>query len=174
MIKKLKLYWDSGIFISYFKGENRSEVGVTDAIKYYFRQIEKGEILMATSAQTIAEVLEHKMGEKQYKNFEDFLESDNVDVIDPNRVIFKVANEIRDFYGQQNPKYYIETADAVHLSTAIYYNAGEFHTLDSKDDKKKGTKGLLTLNPLMPQKYNLKICLPTMRFLGSTEHLFNL
>ena len=155
MTKKLKFYWDSCIFISYFKGEIRPEIGVTDAIKYYFKQIEEKNIFVCTSALTKAEVLEYQIGEEQYKKFENFLESDNIDVIETNSEIWKCATEIRNYYGMQNPKYFIETADSVHLSTAIYCNVDEFQTLDAKDDKKKATKGLITLNPLLPKKYNL-------------------
>ena len=173
MAKKQKIYWDSCIFISYFKGEVRPEPGVTEAIKYYFKEVEKGNIFVITSAGTIAEVLEYKLGKIQYQKFLDFLESDNVDVIDTNRNIWNAANEIRDYYGKQNKKLYIEPTDSLHLSTAIYANVDEFQTIDSKDDKKKGTLGLIPLNPLMPNKYNLKICLPAMKFLGSTEHLFS-
>ncbi|OQY70296.1 MAG: hypothetical protein B6D44_16100 [Ignavibacteriales bacterium UTCHB2] len=173
MKKKLKLYWDSCIFISYFNGEIRPEAGVTDAIKYYFKELEEGNIFLATSAGTIAEVLEHKLGEEQYKKFLDLLESDNIDVIDTNRQIWNVSHEIRNYYNQKDPKYYIEPTDSLHLSTAIFYGADEFQTLDSKDDKKKATKGLLNLDPLMPEKYNLRICLPAIRYLGSKDHLFS-
>jgi predicted nucleic acid-binding protein len=161
------------MFISYFKGEERPEIGVTDAIKYYFKEIEKGNVLLATSALTKAEVLEYQIGEDQYKKFLDFLELENIDVIETNSEIWRVAGEIRNHFGKQDPKYFIETADSVHLSTAIYYNADEFQTLDSKDNKKKGTKGLIPLKPSMQEKYKLTICLPTIRFRGSTEHLFS-
>jgi len=45
-----------------------------------------------------------------------------------NQYIATLAHDIRNFYQRTNNK--IRTPDAIHLATAIYYNAEKFYTFD--------------------------------------------
>jgi len=53
----------------------------------------------------------------------------------------------------------VETPDAIHLATAITYEADEFHTLDGAGKKKRSTD-LLKLGTKIAGRYNLLICKP--------------
>ena len=72
-----------------------------------------------------------------------------------------LASEIRAFHRKSTAKSAlknIRVPDAIHLASAIHYEATEFHTFDGK--KPDGNVGkLLTLNGNVAG-HNLKICAP--------------
>lgn len=161
MSKIKKYYWDTCVFISYFKAENRKEPGVTDAIKYLVQKVYDGEIFIFTSAGIKAEILQCKMGDEAYQKCMDFLELDNIEIISTFDDVYTIAQEIRNFYADADPKCNISFSDAIHLASAVYREIEEFHTLDANEDcSKKKTIGLIPLSPKIANKYDLKICYP--------------
>ena len=169
MIKIPVYYWDSSIFISFLKGENRPEAGVTDAIKDNWNLMHEGKIKVFTSILTKSEVLQYRHGEEPYKKFLEYFYSDRIERLPTDEATWDLALELRNFHltrvrelGQ------LSVPDAVHLASAILINPDEFHTTDGNQNK-----GLIRLSGNVGGKYNLTICYPSITYKGSKDHLFN-
>ena len=117
--------------------------------------VEAGSLTIMTSTITRVEVLSAHMNEEQEKTFVRFCQSDKVNLIAPDTRITNLASELRSHYVNQGDR--LGTPDAIHLATAINYNATAFHTFDSKG--RKGTLGLLPLSGDVAG-HALEICHP--------------
>jgi predicted nucleic acid-binding protein len=116
------------------------------------RLVDRGEMLLFTSVITHTEVLASKMEETAKKRYAEVFQRPEVIEIAVDNPIAVLASEIRDFYIQARDRLPVEqrkkaltvsTPDALHLATAIYYEASEFHTFDGDDSSK--SDGLLRL-----------------------------
>lgn len=151
--KKL-IYWDSCIFISWLKNEQRPDpkdmVGVIDTIE----RLKRREVTLITSTITQTEIAACNVGQLVMPLLDDLMKRKNIQRLSVDIKISQMARTLRDFY--QNEPYKLDkdgnkigsktlsVPDAIHLATAILHKADVFHTFDASD--KKGNLGLIPLN----------------------------
>lgn len=146
-----KYYWDSCAFIAWLRGESLNP-GELEGFEEIVKQVENGSATLFTSALTRSEVLEGKMLPSQKKTFAELFQRKNVLSVDISDRVLNLCREIREW----NSK--ISTPDAIHLATAILYEADEFHTTDG-GGKRKRAGDLLPLSGNVAGR-DLKICTP--------------
>lgn len=148
--KRKRYYWCSCAFILWLdeKGERVDIDGLAEVVS----EVETGKADLFTSAMTRIEVLKGKMTAEQRDLFTKLFKRRNVVQVDMTTRVLDLSEKIRNW----NPK--ISSPDAVHLATAILYNADEFHTTDG-GGKRKRAGDLLPLNGNVAG-YPLKICKP--------------
>lgn len=156
--RKPAVYWDSCIFTAWIKNEKR-EPGEMEGVETIARLVNDRHIYLMTSTITRVEVLASSMNEEQERIFSKFFRSDSLSLIAPDIRVVTLASELRDFF-IKSPDYdkTLGTPDAIHLASAIIYQATEFHTFDKKGRGK--TLGLLPLSGKVAN-YPLKICKPS-------------
>ncbi|MGB6063957.1 MAG: PIN domain-containing protein [Desulfomonilaceae bacterium] len=127
-----KRYWDSCCFLGYFKGERDKE----ESCRAVLKEAKKGNILIITSALTLAEVVnlkratpipveDAKLLQKAFK--EPYLRVRNVD-----EYIAELARKMVWEYGFQ-PK------DSIHIATAMKHKIPFFDTFDEELIRLSGT-----------------------------------
>ena len=148
--KRRKYYWDSCAFILWLdeKGERADVDGLAEVVK----EVEKGDADLFTSAVTKTEVLKGRMTPEQEDKFTRLFQRRNVVPVDITGRVLDLSEKIREW----NPK--VSTPDAIHLATAILYEADEFHTTDG-GGKRKRSGDLLPLDGNVAG-HRLKICKP--------------
>jgi predicted nucleic acid-binding protein len=157
--KRRKYYWCSCAFILWLNGKGSQDDidGFVDIAK----AIEKGEADLFTSALTKTEVLKGKMTVAQRERFTKLFQRRNVVIVDVTTRVLDLSEKIREW----NPK--ISTPDAIHLATAILYDADEFHTTDG-GGKRKHAGDLIPLSNNVAG-HKLIICKPQ----ASQRNLFS-
>jgi predicted nucleic acid-binding protein len=148
---KRKYYWDSCAFIAWLTNEKRAP-GEIEGLEEIVKQIENRTADLFTSEMTKAEVLEGKMTPEERLRFTKLFQRRNVVAVDATGRVFTLAKEIREW----NAK--ISLPDAIHLATAILYDADEFHTTDGSGKRKRGGD-LLPLDGNVAG-HKLRICTP--------------
>ncbi len=162
--KKQVIYFDSCIWIAIITAEQRKDPAETAAIAGLPQILDKKEIIAVSSSLIYSEVLESDLNAQQKAVFEAVTKRRSVvQIKDSTKDIHTLAGEIRSFYKTQkaaDPSAIKtpQTADAIHLATAIYYECDSFYTLDSKD--KLDGCGLLKLTNPIAGKYILTITKP--------------
>jgi len=148
--KRKKYYWDSCSFIKWLdeKGDRMDIDGLAEVVK----AVENGHAYLFTSELTKTEVLEGKMAAEQSDKFKRLFQRRNVVPVDVTGRVLGLSKQIREW----NSK--ISTPDAIHLATAIIYEADEFHTTDGGGKRKRGGD-LLPLDGNVAG-HNLRICRP--------------
>lgn len=154
------IYWDTCVFLAWIKNESRANNemhGVEDVAN----KIHKDHVILITSALTTTEILESTLGDIAKKRFNDLFKRRNCRLCSVDQRVLQKAHNIRDFYQRQKavdglPT--VTTPDAIHLATAIHYDATEFHTFD-QNDKPNRVRALLPLNGNVAG-YPLTICKP--------------
>lgn len=124
-----KYYWDSWAFIRWLKGSGSpNEIeGLSNIVK----AVEEARATLFTSALTTNEVLDGQMTEKQKESFKKLFQQKNVVVVDITNRVLEKSKSIREWNGK------ISTPDAIHLATAILYEADEFDTNDGGGKRKR-------------------------------------
>lgn len=124
-MKRQTRYWDSDCFLGWLKGEPDK----IEACKGVVAAAEKGEVLIVTSALTVAEVvkLKHKPPipiehSEKVRNF--FARHDLIEVRDVNRYLAEDAREL--VWENQG----VKPKDAIHLATAMKFDITIFDTFD--------------------------------------------
>ena len=148
--KRKKYYWDSCAFILWI--DEKGNQFTVDGLAQVVKEVESGQADLFTSALAKTEVLRGKMTAEQRERFNRLFQRRNVVAVDITGRVLAVSEEIR----ESNPK--ISTPDAIHLATAILYEADEFHTTDGGGKRKRGGD-LLPLNGNVAG-HRLKICIP--------------
>jgi predicted nucleic acid-binding protein len=148
---KLKYYWDSCAFIAWLTNEKRAP-GEIEGLEEIVKQIENRVADLFTSEMTKTEVLEGRMTAEQRERFAKLFQRRNVVSVDATGRVWALVKEIREW----NAK--ISVPDAIHLATAILYDADEFHTTDGAGKRKRGGD-LIPLNGNVAG-HKLKICKP--------------
>jgi predicted nucleic acid-binding protein len=157
MAGKNPTYIDSAIYIAWIKGEDRGEGEIIHAIL-------TNEITAVGSVIVRTEVMECDIPDDKRKLVAEVLSLPRLQLKAVTTRIADLAREIRDYYEAERrngrkdlPK--IETPDAIHLATAIYYNCPRLITLDGVKRNRKPSK-LILLNGTIAGKYPLEICGP--------------
>ena len=162
---RLLIYWDTSIFLAWAKEEKR-EPGEMDGVKECVRGVDSGDIILVTSHLTKTEILESKMTIEAQEKLSRLLKRRNVRSVALDGRVGDLSSEIRDYYQilkQTDGRPSLSTPDAIHLATAILYQADEFHTFDEKDSQ--NSRGLIPLSGNVAG-YNLIICKPKAKQLG--------
>jgi predicted nucleic acid-binding protein len=142
-----RVYFDSCIYIAHY----RQEIGPYGAVRInaigeLWKENERGGTTILTSSITVCEVIDQLLKSNLKAEINDFKNRFRMGLhkmydVDP--IIAERAAEYRDFYRkhpvktEQREKPYINLAspDAIHLATAIHYEADEFWTFDGLNDK---------------------------------------
>ncbi len=148
--KRKKYYWDSCAFILWLNGKGNQLV--VDGLAQVVKEVESGQADLFTSALAKTEVLRGKMNADQRDKFNRLFQRRNVVAVDITGRVLALSEEIREW----QPK--ISVPDAIHLATAITYDAVELHTTDGGGKRKRGGD-LLPLNGNVAG-HKLKICAP--------------
>ena len=132
------VYCDSCILISWLKKEQRKDPQETEGIKQLINHIQAADLNMITSVLTKCEVLECTLTPKAITDLENVLLRQNVILADTNEAIWKLTMRLRNYYKAIHDGLPTLTIpDAVHLATAITYEADIFYSMDEKDEPRK-------------------------------------
>jgi predicted nucleic acid-binding protein len=143
------VYWDTCVFLAWMNDEKRP-AGDMEGLGKIATLVERAEVILITSTITRAEILQSKTPSEAMKKYDTLMRRSNVVPQNVDLPIAKLTSELMDFY--INSDFELLTPDAIHLATALHYNAEEFHTFDGVDPNQKPrnkryTKcGLLSLN----------------------------
>jgi len=146
MADKPVFYWDACMFFEWLCDEPVPPACQAEVERILQENKEKKNIII-TSAITHIECVPQKLETKKpgaLAKFESIFDGVHFSDVEVTVNVLKLAREIRDFYyvpynPLKNPPTgkMMDTGDAIHLATAIIYEAQEFH---SRDDKAKGSK----------------------------------
>lgn len=133
-----KIYWDSDCLLGWFQ----NEIGKVEKCEGTLQKAEKAEVLIVTSALTIAEVLwmrgAPKLSKDKAEILQKFFRRSYIRIYNVSRKIAEAAQYIV-WDNSIKPK------DAIHVATAIHLQADALETFDQRLIKKSGTVG----NPLL-------------------------
>ncbi|WP_281299914.1 MULTISPECIES: type II toxin-antitoxin system VapC family toxin [unclassified Iodidimonas] len=129
-----KIYWDSDCFL----GHLCAEAGKVEKCKDVLERAERGEVIIVTSALTLAEVLWMRGGPRVQKDkaelVQKFFRRSYIRVYNVTRKLSESA-QILVWDNSIKPK------DAIHVATAIHLVADALETFDKKLISKSGTVG---------------------------------
>jgi predicted nucleic acid-binding protein len=163
------VYWDANVFISHFTRRSRTDEEMR-GIAYWAQLADEGKTTIVTSALTYAEVLQGRLTEDEFRQFDKFMTGGRVDVKDGTIGVMVKVKELREHFfalkaakleeykrrGIQQGVPVICTPDAIHVATAEVYDCAEFHTFDRRT--KHRCAGLLPL--VLPAGYRVRITKP--------------
>ena len=133
-----KIYWDSDCFLAHLNDEK----GKADQCDGVIQRAERGEVLIVTSALTLAEVLWLRGGPKIAKDkaviVKKFFKRSYIRVVNVTRKISENAQMLVWDNG-------IKPKDAIHVATALHTDSEALETFDAKLIGKSGKVG----NPLL-------------------------
>lgn len=158
---KTKFYWDAAPLIAWIKDEKRDDPSEMDGLAEVIDLVERGKAILMTSVLWRAEVLASTLNAEQKNNLTKVFQNRYIQELSIDARVMDLAGEIRDYQKNQQQKdviKHIRTPDAIHLASAIHYEATEFHTFDGKKADGKSAS-LLTLNGNVAG-HRLKICVP--------------
>ena len=130
--------------------DEKRPVGDMEGLGKIAQLVERAEVILITSTLTRAEILQSKTGTDAMKKYDLLLRRSNVVPHNVDLPIAKLTSELMDFYLDSD--FELLTPDAIHLATALHYNAKEFQTFDGANPDKKPRRakykrcGLLALN----------------------------
>lgn len=166
------IYFDACIFISMITRELRRG-DETAQIAGLVPAIERRELIPVTSALTRAEVLECNLDFQQKTILRKLLNPPKVQVKDVSSPILDLSLEIREYYqalkmARTTNLPTVETPDAIHLATAIYYECDMLFTFDEADREtgRLPKRGLIPLSGIVAGRYPMTICKPSVRAPG--------
>jgi len=150
-------YWDACIFFHWLKDPVKDQA-VIDGIEDIVAMSERGHATIFTSIITRIEVLRGKLTDDAADRFARISYRDVVWInVDPR--VAQLAHDIRNHYHKPEAKD-MWTPDAIHLATAIIFEADEMNTLDGSSAKKR-PHDLLPLNGnVMSGRFKLLIRKP--------------
>lgn len=133
-----KIYWDSDCFL----GHLQAEQGKADKCDGVIQRAERGEVLLVTSALTLAEVLWMRGGQRVSKHKADVVQRFfRRSFIRVHNVTRKIAESAQSLVWDHS----IKPKDAIHVATALHLGIGTLETFDKNLIGKSGTVG----NPLL-------------------------
>jgi len=131
---QLIVYLDTSIFLAWLKDEERPDYEM-EGVYECFERTKKDEIKAIVSSIILTEVdIGRYPADKQAEYYELF-SMRNPEVTAADSRVCKLAGELRSFFLKERKKSgcgKLETADAIHLATAIHYEAHEFYAFDDK------------------------------------------
>jgi predicted nucleic acid-binding protein len=151
------VYWDTGIFLALLSNEQREQNEMT-GINEQVNLFDGGQLYLCTSVITLAEILQSQLPPKAVEAFEKLTQRRNFLLVNVNKSIAKIAQEIRNYYSKQLDAIGVTLAvpDAIHVATAISRKCEVFYTFDAKDRPGK-SRALIPLSGTIAGKYYLTI-----------------
>jgi hypothetical protein len=131
---KKVVYWDTSVFFAWLKDEPW-DAEIVEGIEATVRQVHNNQIILITSVVTDTEVLRSRMSAEALAKWEGVFRRRNVKMIAQDLRVGRKGSQIRDCFYQIDIK--IKTPDAIHLATAILYEADVLQTLDGAGPTKK-------------------------------------
>lgn len=129
-----KIYWDSDAFLGWFQ----NEAGKEEKCDGVIQRAERGEVLIVTSALTLAEVLwlrnAPKISADKAKLVQNFFRRSYIRVYNVTR---KLAENAQILVWDNG----IKPKDAIHVATAIHLKVDALETFDADLIKKAGNIG---------------------------------
>lgn len=160
-IGKPKFYWDTAPLIAWITDEKRANPAEMSGLAGVIDMVDRGKATLMTSVLWRAEVLDVSLTKAQKKRLEEAFEGRSIVELAIDSRIMELTSEIRSFHRNSKKKDAIKNIrvpDAIHLASAIHYEATEFHTFDgAKTGPNKA--GLLSLDGNVAN-HRLKICTP--------------
>lgn len=124
-MERESIYWDSNAFLGYLKEETEK----VDACGNVLQAAENGQLVVVTSALTLAEVIylkgSPKLPQEQRTKVDAFFKAEYISVRNVTRATTELA---RDLVWDNN----IRPKDAIHVATACLYKVPVLHTYDDK------------------------------------------
>lgn len=164
MSGKPKFYWDAAPLIAWIMDEKRKDPAEMAGLAEVVDLVEQNKAVVMTSVLWRAEVLDSSLNATQRKRLEGAFASQSIIQLSIDDRVMQLASEIRGFHRASKSKSAltnIRVPDAIHLASAIHYEATEFHTFDgARSGTNKG--GLLTLSGNVAG-HRLKICAPNAK-----------
>lgn len=159
---KPRFYWDTAPIIAWIKDERRDDPAEMDGLAEVIDLVERNKAVLMTSVLWRAEVLAGSLNDDQKRNLTRVFQNRYIQELSIDARVMDLAGEIRSYHKnkqqQKGTLQNIRVPDAIHLASALHYEAAEFHTFDGK--KADGQKsGLLTLDGNVGGR-RLKICVP--------------
>jgi len=151
-------YWDAACFLAYFQ----EEVDRVDSGEAVLEEAEKGNILIVTSALTLAEVLAVRGKKRLPPNKElkgrviDFFKNEYIAVQNVTREVAELA---RDLVWDKG----IKPKDAIHVASAIAAGCAVLETYDGPLTKKGRKVGLIIREPPLRPEPQLPLRHPNAR-----------
>lgn len=158
---RLRFYWDTAPLIAWIADEKRKDPSEMSGLAEVVEMVENGRAILMTSVLWRAEVLDLELTQLQRRKVADVFDGRSIIELEIGSRIMDLAGEIRTYHRRSTKKDALKnlsTPDAIHLASAIYYEASEFHTFDGKRAG-KNPGGLLTLNGNVGG-HRLKVCSP--------------
>jgi predicted nucleic acid-binding protein len=139
-----KIYWDSDCFL----GHLQAEPGKVGKCAGVLQRADRGDVLIVTSALTLAEVLWMRNGPRLTEDkalmVRRFFRRSTIRVYNVSR---KISESAQDLVWRHD----IKPKDAIHVATALHLSADALETFDSNLIKKSGTVGTPLLLIREPQ-----------------------
>lgn len=158
---RLLYYWDTAPLIAWITDEKRADPAEMSGLAEVVEMVERGNAVLMTSVLWRAEVLDLHLTAMQRRRLDAAFDGQSLIEVQIDSRIMDLCSQIRSFHLASKKKDAIKNVsvpDAIHLATAIHYEASEFHTFDGKRAG-KNPGGLLTLNGNVAG-HRLKICSP--------------
>lgn len=167
------IYVDTCVFISMLTGEQRKG-DESQHVAGFAGDLERKDAVAVTSALTRTEILDCTLTDQQRRIMERLIRPPKVQVKDVSAQILDLAREIRDYYQEEKRAGHtnlptVETPDAIHLATAIYFDCPRMFTFDENDrDENSGRpkRGLIPLSGNVAGRYPLIIEKPFSNSMG--------
>lgn len=129
-----KIYWDSDCFLGHFKADD----GKAEKCDGVLQRAERGEVLIVTSALTLAEVLWMRGGPRLSEDkaliVRKFFRKTFIRVYNVSRIISESAQDLVWDHD-------IKPKDAIHVATALHLGVDALETFDGGLIGKSGTVG---------------------------------
>ena len=158
---RLLFYWDTAPLIAWITDEKRGDPAEMSGLAEVVEMVERGHAVLMTSVLWRAEVLDLHLTPMQKRRLDAAFDGQSFLELQIDSRIMDLTSHIRSFHRASKKKDAIKQVsvpDAIHLASAIHYNASEFHTFDGKRVG-KNPGGLLTLSGNVAG-HRLKICSP--------------
>lgn len=143
-----RIYWDSDAFLGWFQ----QEPGKVELCEGSVERAENGEVLIYTSALTIAEVLwlrgGPKIAEDKAELIRRFFRRSYIRVRNVTRATSESAQDLVWSNG-------VRPKDAIHIASALEVRAGVFETFDEYLLKQHRVEGMPIRKPIAPLQKKL-------------------
>lgn len=158
---KPRFYWDTAPLIAWIIDEKRHDPAEMSGLAEVLDMVDQGNAILMTSVLWRAEVLDISLTPAQRKRLVAAFDGRSIIELGIDGRVMDLTSQIRSFHKNSKKKDAIKNIrvpDAIHLASAIHYDATEFHTFDGV---RAGGKigGLLTLDGNVAG-HRLRICSP--------------
>jgi len=125
---KKTVYWDTCVFLYWLRGDSSISVDEKQGMEETVRKLDQGKITLVTSVITLTEISLTTVTNDQREKLLKIYDDPRCPIVSVTRRIADLAHNITLFHRKTGIS--LTAMDAMHLATAIYCNADEFHTFD--------------------------------------------